>query len=60
MHDLRTLVEVSNGFLVFARVDLHDTAVEIVILFIEDVLFIVVGLFGFFSISLVIALIRAL
>ena len=60
MHDLWTLVKVTNRFFILPSVNIHDTPVKIVILLIEDVFFVVVGFFGFFCIGLVIAFVCSL
>ena len=41
-------------------VDLHDTSVQVVVLFVEDVLFVVVSFLSLLSVSFVIALVSAL
>ena len=60
MHDLRALIEVTNRLLVLTSVYVHHTAVQVVVLLVEDVLLVVVGLFRFFSIRFVITLVRPL
>ena len=60
MHDLRALIEVANRFLVLPSVYVHHATVQIVVLLVEDILLVVVGLFRFFSIRFVIALVSTL
>ena len=60
MHDLRALIEVTNCLLVLTSVYVHNAAVQVVVLLVEDVLLVVVGLFRFFSIRFVITLVRPL
>ena len=60
VHDLRALIEVTNRLLILTSVYVHHTAVQVVVLLVEDVLLVVVGLFRFFSIRFVITLVSAL
>ena len=60
MHDLGALIEVTNRFLVLTSVYVHHTAVQVVVLLVEDVLLVVVGLFCFLSIRFVITLVGPL
>ena len=60
MHDLRALIEVSDCFLVVSCVDRHYTAIQVVVLLVEDVLFVVVGFFCFLCICGVIATVSSL
>ena len=60
MHNLRTLIKVANSFVVFTRVDLHDSSIQVVIFFVEDVLLVIVGLLSFFGVGFVITLISSL
>ena len=41
-------------------VNLHDTSIQVVVLFVKDVLFVVVSFFSLLSVSFVIALVSAL
>ena len=60
MHDLRALIEVADGFLILTCVYLHNTTVQVIVLLIENVLFVVVGLFRLFCVRLIVTLISAL
>ena len=54
------MIEVTNRLLVLTSVYVHHTAVQVVVLLVEDVLLVVVGLFRFLSICFVITLVRSL
>lgn len=60
MHDLRALVEVTNSFFVLTRIYLHHATIEIVVLLVENVLFVVVRLFCLFCVRFIVALISPL
>ena len=60
VHDLRALIQVSNSFLMVTSVDLHDTSVQVVVLFVKDVLLVIVSFLSLLCISFVITLVSAL
>lgn len=60
VHDLGALVKVFDPFVVLARVDMHDTTVQIIVLLIEDVLLVVVSLLSLLCIGFIIAFVGSL
>ena len=60
MHSLGAQIEVTDGLLIFASVDLHHAAVQIVILLVKDVFFVVIRFLSLLCICLVIALVGPL
>jgi len=53
VHDAATLLEIGHGFVVVTGIDLENSSVQIIVLFVEDVLLVVVCFFcllvvGFF------------
>ncbi len=60
VHDLRTLIKISNCFLVVSSINLHYTSVEVVVFFVENILLVIIGFLCFFGIRFVVRLICAL
>ena len=60
VHDLRTLIKISNRFLVVSSIYLHHTSVEVVVFFVKNILLVIIGFLCFFGISFVIRLVCAL
>ena len=60
VHDLRALIKVSDRFLKLSCVYLHHTTVQIIVLFIKDIFFVVVGVFCLLIVDFIITFVCTL
>ena len=54
VHNATALFQIFHGLFVFPSINVHDTAIEVVVFLVKDVFLVVVGLFSLLLISLII------
>ena len=60
MHDTWTLLQILKRLFILTCINLKNTSVKVIVLFVEDIFFVIVCLFGFFLVCNVITFISSL